>query len=654
MLGLYVSASQLLDHFRTYGTNDLQHIFHLAYRAASRVIPGFGSIAHQFTQIQPLIPTYLSLIGCAVVPIYAASHASLSRPASAAKPRPKKGRKHDSQETSSQRMEGLSPSDAIWYPVMTGSLLISLYYLIQWLKDPDILNKIINGYLAIFGIFSTAKLISDTLSVLVSFMFPSRFADGAQIWEVDSEKETVVAPHAPESSLGKPETRNVPLPGVLSRLPLPAVALKALWQLRRILTRSWLQIEIFAKGLFEADLQVGSNGMLGLGVSIAGLLYFNFVSKPWWLTNLFGFSFSYSALQLMSPTTFWTGTLVLTSLFFYDIYFVFFTPMMMTVATKLDVPVKLLIPKPGVKDPTKMELAMLGLGDIVLPGMMIGLALRFDLYKFYLNKQKRRAPSKSRKDGDSEDLSLGADTANDTSNPQFPLAYDATGLGKAEYVKATGSWGERFWLGNKLGDTGSVEGGKFPKPYFYASVTGYVLGMMCTVCVGQIYKHGQPALLYLVPSVLLSLWGTAWRRGEIQTMWDFTENEPGEDKGKESKTAKDSSKNGTRGTASETSGEQESNNTKSVQETGKPVPSNDDSKLQDSKEGDSATAKATLTTEQLAERNWAYFYFAVRRPRDPEAETITIQLNDDIVDFNAAYKGSVSQKSDAETVANGA
>ena len=644
MLGLHVSPSQLFDNLRIHGMNNLQHIFHLAYRAVSRVILGFGPFAYHFTQIQPLIPTYLALIGAAVVPIYAASHASLSRPPSAAKPKPKKGQKRGGQETSSQRMEGLSPSDAIWYPVMTGSLLISLYYLIQWLKDPDILNKIINGYLSVFGIFSTARLISDTLSVVVSFIFPSKFSDGGRIWEVDSEKESVVAPHAPNSSLEKPEIRSVPLPGTLSRLSLPSMTLKALWKLRRVLTQRWLQIEIFAKGLFEADLQIGLNGILGLTISIAGLLYFNFVSKPWWLTNLFGFSFSYSALQLMSPTTFWTGSLVLNSLFFYDIYFVFFTPMMMTVATKLDVPVKLLIPKPGVKDPTKMELAMLGLGDIVLPGMMIGLALRFDLYNFYLNKQKQKAPSKPSKEGGAGDLDLGLESANDTSSLQFPLAYDATGLGKAEYVKATGSWGERFWLGNKLGETGNLEGLRFPKPYFYASITGYVLGMVVTVCVGQIYKHGQPALLYLVPSVLLSLWGTAWRRGEIQTMWNFTEDEQSEVKG-----TKESNNEDTKG-ASKISGEQESKNATTDQGTGK-----DGSNSQDTKEHGSAKTEDTLTTEQQAERKQAYFYFAVRQPRDLEAETTMMKLDPgDASEQEAASKGLVSQDSGMETVAKGA
>ena len=41
--------------------------------------------------------------------------------------------------------------------------------------------------------------------------------------------------------------------------------------------------------------------------------------------NLIGFGFCYGTLQLMSPTTFWTGSLILGGLFIYDIIMVFYT-----------------------------------------------------------------------------------------------------------------------------------------------------------------------------------------------------------------------------------------------------------------------------------------------------------------------------------------
>lgn len=59
-------------------------------------------------------------------------------------------------------------------------------------------------------------------------------------------------------------------------------------------------------------------------------------------------------------------------LFIYDIIMVFRSSMMVTVATNLDVPIKLKIPNGD-------RMSILGLGDIVIPGVLISWALKFDL-----------------------------------------------------------------------------------------------------------------------------------------------------------------------------------------------------------------------------------------------------------------------------------
>jgi minor histocompatibility antigen H13 len=38
--------------------------------------------------------------------------------------------------------------------------------------------------------------------------------------------------------------------------------------------------------------------------------------------------------------------------------------------------------------------------------------------------------------------------------------------------------------------------------YFNAALFAYVLGLLTTIFVMHVYKHAQPALLYLVPSCL--------------------------------------------------------------------------------------------------------------------------------------------------------
>lgn len=53
---------------------------------------------------------------------------------------------------------------------------------------------------------------------------------------------------------------------------------------------------------------------------------------------------------------------------------------MVKVATNLDVPIKILWPKSAVFD-TARGFTMLGLGDIVIPGTFIALALRYDHFR---------------------------------------------------------------------------------------------------------------------------------------------------------------------------------------------------------------------------------------------------------------------------------
>jgi minor histocompatibility antigen H13 len=47
----------------------------------------------------------------------------------------------------------------------------------------------------------------------------------------------------------------------------------------------------------------------------------------------------------------------------------------------------------------------------------------------------------------------------------------------------------------------------------------------------QVAKHAQPALLYLVPGVTISLWGTALVKGDLKALWNYSE-EPEAEKSK--------------------------------------------------------------------------------------------------------------------------
>ncbi|KAG9647115.1 peptidase A22B, signal peptide peptidase, partial [Aureobasidium melanogenum] len=500
-----------------------------------------GMLAYAFAQVQPLLPLYTHLVLSALFPIITGAYSSLSRPSSAAKPvkDPNAQRGADEQddpdedEDSIQKMEGLSPSDAVIFPLLAGCTLGGLYLLIKYM-GASLLNKVLRWYFSAMAIFSVAKLINDGLGVAESFCFPHYYTEGGVLWKVSQPEKKAI-----HSAIC---TRPSPLPGILGRIILPQCVLDAFWILRGLLRRKYrLRFQLSSLVKFKVTLTLRT--ILATAVALATIFCSNFVMDTWWLTNLQGFAFSYSALQLMSPTTFGTGSLILSALFFYDIYFVFYTPLMVTVATKLDVPIKLLFPRP-LEDgqvAADRKLAMLGLGDIVIPGMMIGLALRFDLHMFYLKRQSKRVKS----------AQAEADKKRENSKSKVDEEVQ-----KEPYRPVTGHWGNKFWTTSWVGHSllPTYDSKKptrspiptFSKPYFYASIVGYILGMCVTLGIMQVFNHAQPALLYLVPGVLGSLWLTALVRGELKQMWNFTEasdqdEEEDEDKKKE-KVKKDAEK----------------------------------------------------------------------------------------------------------------
>lgn len=463
--------------------------------------------ATQLAATKPLLPTYSHLLLSALFPIYIGAHASITRPSSAAQPKKKDKACDDHQDEDDEeeeeggllgKMEGLEPSDALVFPLMAGLTLGGLYLLIKWLQDPAILNKILSWYFLQAGITFSISFLKDFMLVVRSFVFPSRYSQGGLVYKVKQEESHFVAVNG--NSVDKPSKRNSPLPGFLGNIKLPGSITRALWRVRTAVYQK-ATLHAYIHKVMDVKTRFGVFNILSVVISLMVVIYFTFVAKTWWLTNFLGFSFAYTSLQFLTPTTFWTGSLLLSSLFFYDIYFVFFTPLMVTVATKLDVPIKLLFPRPPgpEDDPDIMSLAMLGLGDVVIPGMMIGLALRFDIFLYYYRKQKSVQGEKE--------------------------------VAKPQYRNATGGWGERFWTTRTPispcpeEELSYREAKCFPKTYFYAGVIGYITGMIATLLIMQFSQHAQPALLYLVPGVLTSLWGTAFFKGDLKLMWEFSDSE---------------------------------------------------------------------------------------------------------------------------------
>ncbi|PQE21339.1 Signal peptide peptidase protein [Rutstroemia sp. NJR-2017a WRK4] len=464
-----------------------------------------------------MIQLEIHIILSALFPIYIGSHASLQRPPSAAPP-PKRSRKNASDDEDQREthtpMEGLTPSDAILFPVLASVALGSLYLIIKWLEDPALLNKILGWYFSALGVVGVGKLAGDALHVATGFIFPSAWSDGKDLYTIDPLLRVQVPQAKARFGLVQPSSKTNPLPGFLSSINFPKPLTSFLWTTRSLLKSSWV-LRLHIKNIIMHKSTLTLSSILGFLIGLTTIISYNVFSQPWFLTNLMGFGFCYGTLQLMSPTTFATGSLVLLGLFFYDITMVFYTPLMVTVATSLDVPIKLVFP-------TASGSSMLGLGDIVLPGILVALALRFDLYLHYLRISK------------SSSSTLKSSPKSDSTST------------RPSYKPATGLWGERFWTSSSPApsvpsshsSSRIAAGTRFKKVYFKTAIVGYIIGMITTLVVLNVFHHAQPALLYLVPGVVGSLWGVAWVRGEVGVMWGYTEDgslDVGEDDDKEKK-----------------------------------------------------------------------------------------------------------------------
>ncbi|CAJ2503773.1 Uu.00g111670.m01.CDS01 [Anthostomella pinea] len=466
-----------------------------------------ASVPSTLVEHSDLLVLETRIVFTALACIYIGAHGALRRPPSASLPKKsKKGDKQKPEDAEGQFVQGLLPSDAIMFPILAGTVLIGLYYLIKWLEDPDILNTILRVYFSFMSFASMGKLFADGLQLLTGFVFPTVWTgtDG-NLYHVDSEKRGhwYAVNGSPDREWD--EKKKSPLPGRWSAMRLSGAANSMLWGVRHLLLEQWT-VRLFIHGIVNENIKVKFNDIVGFVLAVgANLIYYT--TKSTFLSNIMGYAFSYAGIILMSPTTFATGSGVLFGLFFYDIVMVFYTPYMVTVATKLDVPIKLVF-----EGPTKAS--MLGLGDIVIPGMFIGLCLRFDNYMHYY-RQRKLVPV---------ELITEVESAGHLVTNQETQRM----VVKPEYFNPQGQWGDRFW-GTKFSNilspdaTPALKASAFPKTYFHAAMIGYLLSMMTTLVMLLTFKHAQPALLYLVPGVVFAVWLTGAARGELREMWAYTE-----------------------------------------------------------------------------------------------------------------------------------
>jgi len=234
----------------------------------------------------------------------------------------------------------------------------------------------------------------------------------------------------------------------------------------------------------------------------------------YWITqDILGFCICVTFMGLIQLNSIQVASILLIVAFFYDIFFVFITPyifkgrsVMIEVATsggppKADAlwcekypldpdckggdPMPMLFSVPRLFD-YQGGAAMLGLGDIVLPGLLISFAARLDAARLvcalYSAIKRNDANAQSRSQGES------------TTEQEIALPPPMS-----------------TWRALLFGGYGY---------YFVPLVIAYTVGLFMANTAVYVFEMGQPALLYLVPCTLGTMAYKGSKRNELMLLWN--------------------------------------------------------------------------------------------------------------------------------------
>jgi len=277
----------------------------------------------------------------------------------------------------------LQDSDAYWFPVMGSAVLFSLFIVYKYL-DFDLLKFLFSCYV----VFMCTNGLGINLGQIVAVYYNSR-------------------------GLGRFKTLFV----------VPFLDIKV----------TWIDITAYA---FACAI---------------GIFYIS--TKNWIANNVMGLSFCLLGMKHIGISSYRTGVIMLAGLFFYDVFWVFGSTavfgsnVMVTVATGVEAPIKLMFPRSQDGCGNTM-FSMLGLGDIVVPGLVIAFLAKYD-----------------------------------SQRPEF--------LKNNQYL------------------------------FLDVTMISYTMSLVTTVLVMLVFNHAQPALLYIVPYVIVASATLAFQKGEFNSLNEY-------------------------------------------------------------------------------------------------------------------------------------
>lgn len=289
---------------------------------------------------------YLSLMFMALVPIFVGSFKSIRHQVET----------HARFKETGEQAETMTDKDAMFFPIIASGALFGFYILIK--ISPELVNMFVSGYFFILGVLAIFRLLKPITKkvfpsrynqVQYTFLFGSRnFEVTTGISETNAQDSNRSGSASPSGSTSSSDSDLVPREIIVCQKFIPSDVL--------------------------AFILAGAQGCWYLW------------TKHWVANNAFGLAFALNAIELLPVNTIRIGCILLCGLFFYDVFWVFGTDVMVSVAKKFDAPIKILFPQDFlVRGFYGEHFAMLGLGDIVIPGIFIAFLLRFDRH---LNRKR--------------------------------------------------------------------------------------------------------------------------------------------------------------------------------------------------------------------------------------------------------------------------
>lgn len=281
---------------------------------------------------------YISIMIMALVPIFVGSFKSI---------------KHQVKtqarciETGEQA-ETMTDRDAAIFPLIASCALFGFYILIK--LSPELVNLAISGYFFLLGVFAIYRLIQPATRKI----FPKKYNwtqytflfGSTNVWQAtNKDKQQTYSRSGSASPSDSQDSLD---------------------------SSSYVPSEVMVSSKFTH-----SDVLAFVLASALGVWYI--LTKHWVANNAFGLAFALNGIELLPVNTVRIGCILLCGLFFYDVFWVFGTDVMVSVAKKFDAPIKIIFPQDFlVSGFWGKNFAMLGLGDIVIPGIFIAFLLRFD------------------------------------------------------------------------------------------------------------------------------------------------------------------------------------------------------------------------------------------------------------------------------------